>query len=350
VPTSHTGAIATVDPATSLSDENTPDPPRRRRRAKKTPVPETREDGSSSPARGHFAEESGSELERATAHGAGTDSATGSPPAAVLKTAEPEAPARIAPESRAETLPEPVRPPEPVWPVEPVARNLPTKLEPLGELERKPIPDWERTSAAAAWSEARWEHASEPAPPSRPLPSADDQHRRGRRSRAVTTTIVLVSLFIVFAAVAAVVASLHHSAPPSHGRASAPRPKVSSADVTRVRTATAAADAATTTVHVNLDSLHGIPTPAGVAAVINPYVQSLQQFQSVLATTALPARTRTAAASAQVLVTQDVQFLATINGLPSIRLGSYLEQVGQESADLQSTLARLQTELPASHG
>ncbi len=160
---------------------------------------------------------------------------------------------------------------------------------------------------------------------------------------------MLASLFVVFVAVVVVVASLHHSMPPSTGRASAPTSTVSSADVTRLRTATAAAVAATAAAHSGLNSLPGFPTPPRVAAVINPYIQSLQHYGSVLAETAVPTTARTAAATAHVLVTQEVQFLGTINGLPAIQLGSYLEQFGQDSAQLQRTLSSVQGGLLASH-
>ncbi len=283
----------------------------------------------------------------AAPHGSVTDSATKSSPAAARNAPAQKAPAGTVSGPRAQTPPEPVWPPEP-----PVAPNLVTTLEPLREVEPKPIPDWER----AWWSEDRWEHASETTLPSRPLPSVDHRQRPPQRSLSVTTTIVLASLFVVFVAVAAILASLHHSAPPSTGRASTPTSTVSSADVTRLRTATTAAVAATATAHSGLESLSGIPTLARVAAVINPYVQSLQHYGSVLAETAAPTTARTAAASAHALVTQEVQFLGTINGLQSIGLGSYLDQVGQyldqfgqDSTQLQRTLSSAERGLHASH-
>ena len=79
--------------------------------------------------------------------------------------------------------------------------------------------------------------------------------------------------------------------------------------------------------------------------MINPYVSSLQHYETTLAGTAVPTAARTAAAGAHTLVSQDVQFLGTINGLAPLRLGSYLEQFGKNATQLQADLSRLEAEL-----
>jgi phage-related minor tail protein len=99
------------------------------------------------------------------------------------------------------------------------------------------------------------------------------------------------------------------------------------------------------TARSGLDAITGIPTPAKVAAAINPYVSSLQRYEMTLAGTAVPAAARTAAAGARTLVSQDVQFLSTLSGLAPLRLGSYLEQFGKNATQLQAVLSRLEGEL-----
>ena len=60
----------------------------------------------------------------------------------------------------------------------------------------------------------------------------------------------------------------------------------------------------------------------------------------------MPTAARTAALSAVVQVTQDLQFLGTVNGLPSLQLGTYLRQFFSDSAQLQTTLSNLLGKLP----
>jgi hypothetical protein len=46
-------------------------------------------------------------------------------------------------------------------------------------------------------------------------------------------------------------------------------------------------------------------------------------------------------------VGDDVQSMSTINGLPALRLGSYLEQFGKDTAQFQHALATLEHDLGA---
>ena len=116
----------------------------------------------------------------------------------------------------------------------------------------------------------------------------------------------------------------------------------------RLRAATTAAAAATATARTKLQTMSGFPTPTNVAAVINPYVASLQVYGSALSKTAVPEAARAAALSAVVLVTRDEQSLATINGLPSLQLGSYLEAFFINVEQLQTTLSNLLGKLHSS--
>ena len=79
--------------------------------------------------------------------------------------------------------------------------------------------------------------------------------------------------------------------------------------------------------------------------MVNPYLSSLQRYETSLVGTAVPASARTAAAGARTLVSQDVQFLSTLNGLAPLRLGSYLEQFGKNATQLQADLSRLEGDL-----
>jgi hypothetical protein len=85
-----------------------------------------------------------------------------------------------------------------------------------------------------------------------------------------------------------------------------------------------------------------------VAAIVNLYVPTLVRLKTVLGETPLPVSARSAAASAHALAARDVQFLGTINGLPPLKLGTYLVELGTNAIQLQTTLHHLQRQLPAS--
>jgi hypothetical protein len=226
-----------------------------------------------------------------------------------------------------------------------VTPKMATLPEPAAEAVPPRIPNWERSSVSvpASWPDARWEHAGETAPPHRPVHA---HGRQSRRTRATTTAIVLASLVAVFVAVTIVMVLLHHSTNATTGAThTAP---VTSSHSTHVVAATKTADGVTSTTRSELHALKGIPTLVTVAALINPYVTSLQQYAAVLSGAHVSAKARTAAAQALALARQDVQFLSSINGLPSIRLGSYLEQFGKDAAQFQKALGTLEHDLGAS--
>ena len=225
-------------------------------------------------------------------------------------------------------------PPEPVW-------------EPEQERDRPPpIPNWDRTAESMSWPDARWEHASQTTIPRAPLhPAYRTRGRPRRRSRAFVTIVALASLFVVFVAVAVIISSLHQSTPATAGSRVASTSAVSSSSVSRLQAATDTAAVVTTTTGSRLHAISGIPTPAEVAAVVNPYVSSLQRYEATLAGAAVPTEARTAAAGARTLVSRDVQFLSTIRGLAPLRLGSYLDQFDTNATQLQADLSRLEGEL-----
>ena len=122
----------------------------------------------------------------------------------------------------------------------------------------------------------------------------------------------------------------------------APVPSATTAEASRLQSATDAVDSATTAARAAIASLPGFPTTANVSAVINPYINSLQLYDNFLSDTTVPAATQSTAQVAQTQVRQDVRFLESIDGLPALRLGAFLQQFGTNAAQLQSTLSTLE--------
>jgi hypothetical protein len=314
-----------TETTTPLSDENAPVPTQTRRTNKEAPTPEAEGAG-------------GVEVVRRSSEESETGSEKNAPPNAKV-----DAVAHLAPgtesDPAAASAPRPgsaaKSPPAPVWAPEPERERPP------------PIPSWDRTSESMSWPDARWEHSSQTTLPRAPLHPAFRSRGRPRRpSRAFVTTVALASLCVVFVAVAVVVmSSLHQSTPATAGPRVASASAVSSSSASRLQAATDTTVAATTTTRSRLEAISGIPTPAKVAAVINPYVSSLQRYETTLTGTTVPTPARSAAASARTLVSLDVQYLMTIEGLAPLRLGSYLEQFGKNATQLQADLSRLEGEL-----
>ena len=80
---------------------------------------------------------------------------------------------------------------------------------------------------------------------------------------------------------------------------------------------------------------------------MNPYVSSLQHYQTVLSGVHVPKSARGAATTVRALVSKDVHALGTINGLAPLGLGSYLEQFGTGATKLQKALGTLEHALRA---
>jgi hypothetical protein len=159
------------------------------------------------------------------------------------------------------------------------------------------------------------------------------------------TTAVLASLFVVFVVVMVVTVLLHHSDNPPAGTASTSA-AVSPATA-RLQAATKSMSSSASAARSAMHSLSGIPTTVTVAAVINPYLSSLRHYQTVLSGAEVPTSARRAAANARALASRDVQSLATIDGLPSLLLGSYLEAFGSGVTHLQKDLGTLEHALRA---
>jgi hypothetical protein len=115
-----------------------------------------------------------------------------------------------------------------------------------------------------------------------------------------------------------------------------------------VQAAVTGANAATNTARSSLQSLSGFPTPTNVAVVINPYAYALQLYETFLSASAVPAAAWSEKIRADTQMSEDVRFLNTINGLPSLRLGTYMVRFNTVASQLQTTLHTLDGDLHSS--
>ena len=225
--------------------------------------------------------------------------------------------------------------------------------------------DWERTEVAPALDTAP---AVGPDPGLRPPdaqpadaePEADaDAAAQPTRGRVRVAILALACAVVLLGAGLGASRALHHSTTPA-SRSQAARPASTGQPHTtvpaesaalaaaRLQTATDEADSATTTAMAGLSTLSGFPTPTNVAAVVNPYVASLLLYQAYLSGATVPASARQATAAASEQIRNDLTFLDTINGLPSIQLGSFIDQFRGDTQQLQAALGTIEHELSAS--
>jgi hypothetical protein len=206
---------------------------------------------------------------------------------------------------------------------------------------------------------------AESLPHSRTAGTREDAEGKPKRSLVFKATVVLAVLFLVAVAAAVAVRAQHHptttAASPAHvttptqvaagASASGTSSTGTAASGTaRIQAATDAVDSATTAASVGLTSLSAFPTPTNVETVINPYISSLQLYETFLSGTKVPASAQPAATSAMARIRQDLQFLETIDGLPPQQLGAFLTQFDTDTTQLQTTLSTLEQDLrnPAS--
>jgi hypothetical protein len=154
--------------------------------------------------------------------------------------------------------------------------------------------------------------------------------------------VACILLVVVVAAV--VLGSMHRtpSAPAASHPTTAPTSPRSVAATSQVQSATDAVDSATTGARVALDSLSGFPTPSNVSTVINPYVASLRLYEAYMSGASVPQPAQSAAAASEAEVRRDVSFLKTIDGLPPIRLGAFLQEFSIDATQLQTSLTTLE--------
>jgi hypothetical protein len=272
-----------------------------------------------------------------------------------------------------ETDPEPQVSFEPEHEAEPVVPRFAGAPAQVGALDvmdaaAAPSPEPDLTWAMAPSEPWEVDGAGEPTS----VAPARTRHKRNRtendgegkpRSRVFKATVVLACLFVVLVAATVGVRAAHHPtttaapaahvvAPPSSNAANAGRitSAAASAATARLQSATDAVDSATTAASVGITSLAAFPTPTNVETVINPYISSLQLYQTFLTGTKVPASAQPAVASAEAQLRQDLQFLDTIDGLPPQQLGAFLVQFDTDATELQTTLSTLEQHLrsPAS--
>ncbi len=211
--------------------------------------------------------------------------------------------------------------------------------EPITEVPPPKIPNWE-APATSAQAEANWEHSVDPSfRPGIPHAHTPGQRPSRRPSRTVIIVAAVACLLVAVLAATAILTSLHHSTA-NPGPSGATTPKVSPAPGTnRVGVATAAALTATREAQHGLLSVKGFPTVKKVAAVINPYMSSLQDYKHFLSGLSVPPAALGAERVAAAEVNGDLAFLSTINGLESLHLGTWLVQFGSNTVDLQTALS-----------
>ena len=234
----------------------------------------------------------------------------------------------VEPEVAFEPEPDPEPEPSPEWePVEARIAEMAATVATVGPAESFPIPPSE-AEAALSEKAALWEHdgggmsaVSQVPPATRRSRTHGKEQNRG--SRVFTTTVVLACLALVLVAAAAVVHSRHD--PTTAGAPAHVAPAASSSsEIARIEAAPTPVDSATTSASVGISSLATFPTPTNVEKIINPYMSSLQLYGSLLSGSAVPARAQPMASSAEAQVRQDLQFLDTIEALPPLQLGTFL--------------------------
>jgi hypothetical protein len=149
---------------------------------------------------------------------------------------------------------------------------------------------------------------------------------------------------------AAIVSAFHNPTTPAVHSGAAPNPEVPSPGVSRAEAATAKAEAATNTARSKLSAISGIPTLSNVAAIVNPYVEALQHYQTALTNTAVPASAKAAVDNIRSLAGQNARFLFTINVLPSLDLGAYLAEFSKRATQLQLDFREVRGALAAESG
>ena len=251
---------------------------------------------------------------------------------------------------------------EPEKEAQPVATHFaeaPATLGVVGAMESVPAPPPEPELAWAMAPAAPWEveGATESASDPDRAATADEGKGKQKKSRVFKAVVVLACVFLVVGAAAVAVRKLHHptatATPPAHvttPTASATASSgagASAAGTARIQAATDSVNSATTAANVGITSLATFPTPINVETVINPYISSLQLYETFLAGTTVPAAARPAAASAEAQLRQDLTFLDTIDGLPAQQLGAFLVQFDTDTTHLQTTLSTLQQKLGA---
>ena len=169
--------------------------------------------------------------------------------------------------------------------------------------------------------------------------------RTARRSAETRRRVLLAALFVAVVICAVVVVHAGRARSDTQPPVAVTSPVSSGAQLFRLESAISDVQSASTEAPAGLTGLGGFPTPQRVAAVVIPYVDSLQLYQNVAAGVTVPTHACAAFASANAQVVQDITFLKSINGLPPVQLGSFIDEFFAHITQLQATLDRLQQDL-----
>ena len=213
--------------------------------------------------------------------------------------------------------------------------------EPLTEVPPPRIPNWEPPATAAEPDARGRTYGGEPSfVPGIPHARTAEPDETRRPSRTVIIVAGVACLLIVVLAATAIYASLHHPTTAPTGAPETTTSAVASpAASARIHQATAGVLAATTRAQHQLLATPGFPTPPKTARVINPYISSLQDYRDFLSNLNVPTAAQGAKHTASEVINQDLQFLATINGLEPVQLGTWLVQFGANTVDVQTALS-----------
>jgi hypothetical protein len=173
--------------------------------------------------------------------------------------------------------------------------------------------------------------------------SADPEHHRmGTAVKGLVAILVVIVL-------AGVGARALHGSPASTGTTGPPAHPATLSPATSQAAALADGTndivSATTATQAGFAAMKGLPTPATVAVITNPYVDSLQLYAAILAESAVPPSARAADRQVSAQVHSDIDFLESINGLAPVELGTFLHSFYTHAAVLQAQLGALERDL-----
>jgi len=166
---------------------------------------------------------------------------------------------------------------------------------------------------------------------------SDAPVRSGRPRRLLTFGAVAGVLVVVAFAWLAVLAV--RSAPVGTG---SPPATTSPAAVGRLDDATTEVLSATTAAQDGFAAFTGIPTPSRVATVTDPYVDSLQLYETVLGGTPVGTSAQAADEAVSTLVAGDIAYFAGAANVSPANLGTYMEGFFTRATELQAATSQLE--------
>jgi hypothetical protein len=104
-------------------------------------------------------------------------------------------------------------------------------------------------------------------------------------------------------------------------------------------------DSASVALTTGLDASHGIPTTAGLATIVNPYVTALQQYSIELALIKWPKSATSDSQALRTQVTDFTTFLQTLSATQPQNLGAWLTQLHTDGAAVSTATIQLRNQL-----